>query len=210
MNTTRCPRGFSVIELLTVIVVMSILAAVVLTGSTSSYHEQLHAAARVVAAELNHTRSLAETNDSEYTAVFDLDANRLTIKHSGSNASLDQLARSVFESKNDTDTQHVLDLDEMDCVDGVKIYKIAVFKNSLETTNRIEFGPLGETSVRYPTLIWLEGGPADGRLYLLISVDPATGLASIGKHAGSSPIPLIAAHEALRDVDGSAPTLPTN
>ena len=209
MAPTCCPRGFSLIELLTVIVVMSILAAVVLTNSAPSYHNQLQSAARVVAAELNHARSLAETNGSRYTVGIDIDGNRLLIRHSGDNTALDQLTKTVFQSKNDTPEQHVLDLDEMDVIGDVSFYRAAVFDNSLVPATDVEFGPLGETTAPYPTLIWLAGGPEDARLYLLLSVDPVTGLTSIGEHAGRSAVPLITEHAALRDVSGAAPAVPS-
>jgi prepilin-type N-terminal cleavage/methylation domain-containing protein len=209
MIATRRSRGFSLIELLSVIVVMAILAAVVLTGSAPSYHEQLQSAARVVAAELNHVRSLAETDGSRYTATFDIDANRMVVQHSGTNAALDHLTRAVFLSKDDTAEQHVLDLDEMDCFENVSFSRVAVLSTSLEPATSVEFGPLGETTAQYPTLIWLAGGPEDSRLYLLIAVDPATGMVSIGEHIGRSAVPLITEHAALRDVTGASPALPS-
>ena len=97
MTVSRCPRGFTLIEILTVIVVMAIIAGVVITSAAPGYREQLRAAARVVAAELNHTRSLAETNGSLYTVSFDTAGNRLIIRHSGTNSALDTLSRSIFQ-----------------------------------------------------------------------------------------------------------------
>lgn len=210
MTATRRPRGFSLIELLTVIVVMAIIAGVVLTSSAPSCREQLRSAARIVAAELNHTRSLAETNGSLYTVTFDTDGNRLIIQHSGTNSSLDILSKTVFSREKGETEQHILDIDELDCIDDVSLYKVAILKNSLVAASKVEFGPLGETSERYPTLIWLAAGPADARLYLLLTVDPVTGMTSVGRSIGRSAVPLIGSNKGLRDATDAAPPLPAN
>ena len=207
MNSKRRPRGFSLIELLTVIVVMAIIAGVVVISSAPSYHDQLQAAARVVAAELNHTRSLAETNGSRYTVTFDIAEDRLVMRHSGTNAALDTLSNTVFRRKKDPSDQHIIELGELDCIDNVSLERVAILKDSLLAASEVEFGPLGETTARYPTLIWLAAGPANARLYLLLVVDPVTGMTSIGKSAGRSEVPLIGDHKGLRDAVDAAPPI---
>ncbi len=210
MISKRCPRGFSLIELLIVIVVMAIIAGVVITSSAPGHHDQLQAAARVVAAELGHARSLAETNGSRYTVTFDIAGNRLVLQHSGTNSALDTLTNTVFSYNNKATNQHIVDLDELDCIDNVSLSTVAILTDSLVSTTAVEFGPLGETTARYPTLIWLASGPDKARLYLLLAVDPVTGMTSIGKHAGRSGVPLISEHKELRDATGAAPSLPVN
>lgn len=208
MKSKRRPHGFSLIELLTVIVVMAIIAGVVITSSTPSYHDQLQAAARIVAAELNYTRSLAETNGSKYKLTFDTAGNRLVMQHTGTNTSLDNLPNSVFRRKEDPSNRHIVDLDELDCINNVSLYRAARLRESIVNASEIEFGPLGETTERYPTLIWLAAGHADARLYLLLAVDPVTGITSIGEYAGHSAITLISEHKGLRDATGAAPVIP--
>ncbi len=210
MNTKRRPRGFSLIELLTVIIVIAILAGVAITSSAPSYYEQLQAGARVVAAELDYTHSLAETNGSLYTVTFDIPGNRFIIKHSGTNTALDKLSSTVFLRKKVESNEHIIDLDELDCIDNVSLYKVAILKDSLVSADKVEFGPLGETTARYPTLIWLSGGPADARLYLLLTIDPVTGMTSVGKNFRRSYMPLISDHQGLRDATDVAPSVTTN
>ncbi|MBN2296435.1 MAG: type II secretion system protein [Pirellulales bacterium] len=209
MISKRSPRGFSIIELLTVIVLLAIIASAVITSSVTSYHDQLHAAAQVVAAELNHARSLAETNGSKYKITFDIAGNRMILQHSGTNNILDALPQSVFRNKKDPRNQHIIDFDDLDCIDNVSLYKVATLRESAVSTNQIEFGPLGETTTQYPTLIWLGAGPEDDRLYLLLAVNPVTGITTIGEYAGQSYLPLISEHEGLRDSVNAAPNIET-
>ncbi len=204
MNTNRRQKGFSLIELMTVIALMAIIAAAVISSSAPSYHDQLHTAAQIVAAELNYTRSLAETNGSKYKTTFDTAGNRLIMQHSGANNLLDTLPNSVFRNKKDPSDQHILDLDELDAINNVTLYKVATLKESAIAASEIEFGPLGETTVRYPTLIWLAAGPADNRLYLLLAVNPVTGITTIGEYAGRTYLPLISNHKGLRDSTNAA------
>lgn len=210
MNTNRRQNGFSLIELLTVIALMAIIAATVISSSAPSYHDQLHTAARIVAAELNYTRSLAETNGSMYKISFDTTDNRLIMRHSGTNNTLDTLPNSVFRNKDDPSNRHILDLDDLDTTENVTLYKVATLEESAIATDNIEFGPLGETTKRYPTLIWLAAGPANNRLYLLLAVNPVTGITTIGEYAGQTYLPLISNHEGLRDSTNAAADFQVN
>ena len=209
-----CPKhnyrgAFTLLEVLIVVAVIAILAAVIMPNTSTSYHDQLCAAANIVAAELSYARSLAETNGSKYMVTLDIPTNRLLLKHTGTSAALNQLPKNVFNSDLDTAETHIVDIDELSSIQNVAIHRVAIFRDSLIATTNVEFGPLGETTAQYPTLIWLATGPADERLYILISVDPISGLASVGKTTGRSPIPLIAEQSKLRDVSGAAPTLPS-
>lgn len=207
MNCKPSQDGFSLIELLTVIVLMAIIVGAVITSSAPSYHDQLHAAARIVAAELNQARSLAETNGSKYKITFDPAGNRMILQHSGTNTALDKLPNSIFRNKKDPNDQHILDLDDIECVKNVSIFKVAVLEEEAIVTNEIEFGPLGETSSRYPTLIFLVADAQGDRLYLLLAVHPVTGITTIGKYAGQTQSPLISNHAGLRDSTNAAPNV---
>jgi hypothetical protein len=51
----------------------------------------------------------------------------------------------------------------------------------------VEFGPLGETTQSEPTLVWLASGSGTIRRYIPISVNPVTGVSSIGDLQATSP-----------------------
>ncbi len=103
-------QGFSLVELLIVIVLMSILAKMAITSTSASTYDQLLATANIVADELAYGRSLAVGNNSSYPFDVNLSGNRLVMRHTGADSSLNSLPNSPFRSPTDPSDQYTIQL----------------------------------------------------------------------------------------------------
>jgi prepilin-type N-terminal cleavage/methylation domain-containing protein len=182
------PVAFTIVELLVVIAVMAILAAIAIPHFQPPMNDQLQGAASVVAADLDYARSLAVTNNSTYRVDFSVTENRYVLTHVGSNAALDTLPATPFRPANDAADEHSCDLDRLPHV-GATVQLHAVYKASAspQPVTQLEFGPLGGTTRPEATVVWLRCGVAASRRFLPITVDPVTGVASIGELQASLP-----------------------
>ena len=85
INGVRLKKGFSLIELLVVLVIISVFSAFVgprVVGSLGNM--SLKTSSKKVAAALRYARSRAVTESIPYVALFDLNRNRMTVKPNGS------------------------------------------------------------------------------------------------------------------------------
>ncbi len=180
--------GFTLIELLIVISLMAIIAGFVLPSSNPGIHDQLRTAARIVATDLAYGRSLALANNSSYKFTFDMENNRYVLEHSGSNSDLDTLPDTPFSDMDDAETQHVVSLDDLPRVEApVELVKVVDASDFDEEVTDLEFGALGETTRSRETTIWLSAGKGDAERYISITVNPTTGLATVGEFNGDGP-----------------------
>ncbi len=191
-NTTlrrAAPRGFTLVEVLIVIALMTILAAVVIPRFEPSIHDQLESAAQIVSADTAYARSLAITNNSTYRLTFDVAENRYVLHHTGTNSLLDTLPFSPYRQSTDAPDEQTTDLDELPhigpTVELIAVHKIAA---SVQPVTDVEFGPFGETTRQEETVIWLGCGNGDNRRYISIHVVPVTGQSRIGEFQAQSPL----------------------
>lgn len=181
-------HGFTLVEVLLVIVVIGIVAAVVFPSTAPNTAEQLRAAARMVSTELAYARSLAVSNNSTYRVRFDTTNNRLIIEHSGSNNDLDTLPDSPFRHADDPPTQQILDLDDIPHMGApARLLTVGEYSGFIRRVSELEFGPLGEVTSGGWGVIWLGCGIDDAERYIYIVVDPISGLAERGDVSTSGP-----------------------
>jgi prepilin-type N-terminal cleavage/methylation domain-containing protein len=203
----RPPAAFSLIEVLLVIALMAILAAVVLPNSNPSIHDQLQSAAQIVAADLSYARSLAVTYGSNYRVEFNANDNRYVLQHSGANAALDALPDSPFRNPYDPADRHVVQLDQLPHLGPpVRLAATATFAGALASADDVEFGPLGETTRSEYTLIWLAAGEGASKRYVMLYVNPVTGLTTIGPYSGHGPPESMQEPAAAQEIAAAIPT----
>ncbi len=180
--------AFSIVELLIVIVLMSILAKMAITSAAASTYDQLRSTANILAGELNYGRSLAVGNNSTYRFDVDVPGNRFVMRHTGSDSTLNTLPKTPFRLASDPSDQHIVRLADLPRLGmQVKVLGAQAVGNSTTSISSIEFGPYGATTQANKSVLWLSAGVSTNRRYISVSVNPVTGLASVGTYTGIAP-----------------------
>ncbi len=78
MRRHRVTAGFSFVELLIVLVLMTIVAAMVIPDSNPNVVSQLSTAAQVLQSDLAYCQSLSVTHNSTFRIQFDVDTTNIT------------------------------------------------------------------------------------------------------------------------------------
>jgi len=184
----RNKRGFSLIELLTVIAVMGILTGIVLTSLEPRNHDQLQSTAQTIAVDIDYARNLAITNNSKYRITFHQQNNRYVLTHTGSNSALNTLPASPFYTNASSATKQKVDLNNLPQM-GLPPQIVAVQTAGTPPIPKsyIEFGPLGEMTQPENIEIWLASGVGQSRRYLPVQVNAITGLVTIGDFNEAGP-----------------------
>lgn len=171
-----------------VIAIVGLFATVAITETGTNITRQLDVAAQVVASDLNYARGLAVMNNTQYRLTFDLNANSYVLRHSGTNSAFNNLPDNPFRPANDKATESTMKLDSVpDLADaGIRLYRIQTGTQQTALTT-LEFLPLGNTTVTTPTEVWLAAGTGTSARYVLVRVDPVSGLVTIGDQQTSPP-----------------------
>lgn len=179
--------GFSLLELLLVVAIVGILAAVLLPSAQPAVYDQLRSTAQILATDLAYARSLAVANNDNYRVTLNLTSNSYVLTHSGPNPALAQLPPALF-SPGDPPSQHTVKLGDLPHAGpAVRLAAAATNGASLQSVGDVEFGPLGQTVRPDPTTIWLAAGSGDQKRYITLEVNPVTGLIQIGAYSNVGP-----------------------
>jgi prepilin-type N-terminal cleavage/methylation domain-containing protein len=194
MNASRRQFGFTLVELMIVIAIMSVLVTLIIPNFQPNSAAQLRATAEIVASDVAYARSMAVSRASSYTITFDLDSNAYGLKHTGSLAALNSLPTSPFHY-DDANTERTTNLDELP--GWGKAAQIAAVYATPESgppnaVTSVQFASLGQTTRSDTTTIWLQVGQATSRRYISIEIDPVTGLESVGDLTDTMPVPISA------------------
>jgi len=181
--------GYTLVEMLIVVSILLIFAGLVIPSSNQTSYDQLLSAARVLASDLAYARGLAVTNNDQYTVTFSGSGNSYTLQYSGTNPALVNLPITPFRSPTDPPSQQIQRLADLPEVTApVNLVAAADVGAALMTAvNNVQFNALGGTTRSDPTWIWLACGTGSSRCYLVVTVNPVTGLTSIGACTGSVP-----------------------
>lgn len=184
--------GFTLIEIMVVILLLAIIAGFVLPSSQPKVHEQLRAATRIVASELELLRSLAISYNSRYQLTVDLSNNRLILRHSGTNPALNTLPRELLEPDATDRRMRITDLGAMaHSMGDVRLLAAAELGTSLQAQTAIEFGPTGTPTSGKDFIVWLCAGQDSGVRYATVLVDHQTGKVSEGPLDALPPPPTL-------------------
>lgn len=180
--------AFTLVELLIVIVLVGVMASLAIVASSSTATEHLRWAAKVVAAELDYARGLAIGTNSQYRVEFDVAGNRLMLRHSGADSTLDALPQTPFRRSDDPPDRQYLRLDELPgLATPVRLLGAQTKVAIAPQVGFMEFGPYGETAHHSDTIIWLTHGRGEAQRYIPVAVDHLTGLASVGDIQAAPP-----------------------
>jgi len=184
--TPRQHAGFTIIELMIVVVFLSLAAAMLLPQLNATLDQQALASARALVSEFEYARNLAVANNTSYQLTVDADRGRLILEHSGGNSSLDTLPLGPFRSATDASTERVTRLDSLPGISSVATF-VAMYADgdSPNAVNTVEFDSLGATSRSEPTVLTISVGDGDASRYVTLTINPVTGLISLGDSATS-------------------------
>jgi type II secretory pathway pseudopilin PulG len=178
------------VELFIVVSLMAVLAGLVIPSFMPDLTQRLDSTADVVAADLAWARSLAVTNNSTYRVTFNAAAGEYSLEHTGASAALDILPRSAFGRYSDPAdvlTTRFKDLPNLGPT--ARIYTVVkqTASGSETAVTDLEFGPLGGTTRPETTIVWLAAGQGTALRFLPLTIDPVTGLVTIGAMTNVAP-----------------------
>lgn len=188
MRAAQKNAGFSLIEMLLVITIMGIFAAMAIPNAAPSLHDQLEGAAQTLAGDIAYTRNLSVANNSSYSLTFDLVNNQYILKYAGTNSALSNLPASPLGSPGDPPTQQSVKMSNLPHLGGtVQLYAVYSLATPAQSVTSLQFGPLGQTTSGASTVIWFAAGSGTATRYLSVVVNPVTGLTWIQNFQAQTP-----------------------
>ncbi len=186
-------RGFSLTEMMVVLTILGILAAITIPYFETSAVDQLQNGATILVADIDYARNLAIANGSDYRLTFQPADNRYQLTHSGSNSLLHALPSSPFKLATDSAMTQTTRLDQQSVGTGeLKLLGALRATGSTAELTNVTFTPLGSTSITDDTLVWLTSGIGTARRYLAVRVSAVTGLATVEPLTATPPTGLAA------------------
>jgi prepilin-type N-terminal cleavage/methylation domain-containing protein len=186
-------RGFSLVEMMVVLTVLGILAALAIPYFETTSADQLQAGVTIAVADIDYARSLAIANGSDYRLTFTPSTNRYQLTHVGTNTLLNTLPTSPFKTTADTATTQTTRFDKLPLGSGELKFLGALRGNGSPTElTSVTFTPLGSTSAVDDTVLWLTSGLGTSRRYQAVRISAVTGLATVEPMTATAPTGLTA------------------
>ena len=188
--TSRHRPGYTLIELAIVVTALSIFSAAAITYMSPSVVERLKSVARAIADDMSYARSLAVANNTLYRFTFDRTNNLYYLEHTGTTSAFNTLPPSAIRSATDTATRQTIKLDNL--LGGSGAVRLqAIVSSAMSGLSQLEFRTFGETTATTATTIWLASGTGKSLRYLSLTINPTTGLTTIGDITASPPTTVV-------------------
>ncbi len=159
--------GFTIIEILLVVVIIAIAAMIAVPMMSSAASVQIRSAANIIAADLEYTKSMAISRQKNYSVVFNT-ANDYYEVHDP-NGIIRHPVKKGFDYKVDFSSDSRLD-------------KVVIDNADFDSSNTITFDYLGSPYSGSGTSDPLNSGTINlkaGDFTMTVSVEPITGFISI-------------------------------
>lgn len=169
MEQKKQNNGFTLVELIVVVLILSIAALVAIPVFSSAADIQVRSAANRIAADLDYARGLAITRQKNYAVVFDAGSECYDIREAGGDVITNPLDNTNF----------VVDLDADSRLGNVNIVS-AVFEGVESAVTFDYLGtPYAGNDAALTTRLNSEGvitlRSANGGFVLHVNVEPMTG-----------------------------------
>ena len=151
--------GFTVVELLIVVVILSIVALTAVPMMSSAASMQIRSATNMIAADVEYARSMAISRGQNYRVVFDKNADNYRI--------VDQ-SGTVIQHPVKKGFTYIVDFRNES-----RLSRVDITNANFNGTQTVEFDPLG--SPLYGGSVNLQAGAVTAT----VSVEPVTGFISI-------------------------------
>ncbi len=152
-------RGFTLIEIVIMIVIITIAALTAIPMMSSAASMQIRSAANMITADIEYAKSMAISRGQDFSVVFDQSTDSYRIEDQDGNIILHPVKKGfdyAIDFQNDS-----------------RLNKVDITNIDFNTTNRVQFNCLG--SPDYGGTISLEAGGTT----VTITVEPVTGFISV-------------------------------
>ncbi|MDT8302978.1 MAG: prepilin-type N-terminal cleavage/methylation domain-containing protein [Sedimentisphaerales bacterium] len=160
--------GFTLVELLIVVVIISIAALTAIPMMSSAASMQIRSAANILTADLEYAKSMAISRAQNYSVVFDASADSYRIEDQNGNV-LQHPVKKGFDY-------------EIDFQNDGRLNKVDIVSVDFDSTSKVTFDYLGSPYNGNVTPGPLNSGVINlqaGSTNTIITVEPVTGYVSI-------------------------------
>ena len=179
-------RAFTLTEVMVVLVVLAILASLLVQQWNPGLVERLEAGGAAVAADLAYVRGLAVSQATTYEVVADVSGDSFEVQGVAGDGSRFLVPAPAFLPSPDS-SRFIEDLSRLPS-GPVELVTVQISGPPQQGPPTFRFLPTGTVDPPDGVRIWLAVGQGDGRWYLTVDIDGATGRATVGQVQREGPV----------------------